>query len=419
MDDIKSILQSLGLKLSDDGPRFWRSAAVYRDGDNPTALRISKKNGGFIDFVTNTSGPLYKLVQLTLGLPKPKEAKKWLENKKFVFQPQSQDQPKVTMPEYFDPKMLDNLLRVHDYWINRGISEKILQQFQGGIATRGRMINRYVFPIFGGFNKIIGFSGRDLTNKSTIKWKIIGDKHNFVFPLHINRDKIVNKKEVILVESIGDTLSLFEAGFDHVVCLFGTYISDAIISALVGLQLKKIFICVNNDQENNNVGNKKACDIYLRLIKFFDKEKIKIKLPTKKDFGEMNAEEIKTWDSLKTLAIVGTREFNDYNRLKEVVEPYKKETGMVVSGGARGSDLLGRKWALENQIPLIEFIPKWDEQGKAAGIIRNEYIIRNADQVVAIMRPGSKGTQNDIDIATRLGIPIQIVDFNAKINFNA
>jgi hypothetical protein len=411
MQNIKEILENLGYTLSDDGARFWRMAAVYRDGDNPTALRVSKKNGSFIDFVDNKSGPFYRLIQITLGLKRPKDAKQWLENKQFVAQT-TKEIPKIVMPENWNVKILDKLIRDHQYWNKRGIDSKIVEQFQGGVAIEGRMANRYIFPIFKN-EKIIGFDGRDITGKHKIKWKIIGEKSNFVFPININRQSIIEKREVFLVESIGDLLSMFQAGFDNTLCLFGTYLSDKIISALVGLQPKKIFICTNNDQENNNVGNQKACGIYLRLIKFFDKEKIKIKLPIKNDFGVMNTEEIRKWYELNTLAVVGTREFTDYNKLQEILTPYKDQTGQVVSGAALGTDRLGRRWAHENKIPLIEFLPNWDKFGKAAGPIRNEYIIQNADSVVAVFQEGCRGTQNDIDIANRLGKPLEIIHYKA------
>mgnify|MGYP003632204089 FL=1 len=42
--DIKSVLEKLGYRLSDFGDA-WRTNALYRDGDNPTALKIYKNTG--------------------------------------------------------------------------------------------------------------------------------------------------------------------------------------------------------------------------------------------------------------------------------------------------------------------------------------------------------------------------------------
>src|SRR6266446_5501433 len=110
MEDIKSILQSLGFSPHDDGARFWRMAATYREGDNPTALRVSKKTGRFVDFVDNKSGSFEKLIQLSLGLKKPKDAKNWLKNKQYTIQTHDKEAPKIVMVETWEPKILEKLI---------------------------------------------------------------------------------------------------------------------------------------------------------------------------------------------------------------------------------------------------------------------------------------------------------------------
>ena len=290
---MQNILESLGFRLTDDGVRFWRTAAIYRSGDNSTALRISKKNGSFIDFVQNTAGPFYKLIQLSLGLQKPKEAKEWLSNKKFVPKIAEQEAPKIVMPEFFDVKMLDRLIKNHEYWTKRGIKNEIVEQFRGGIATEGRMTNRYVFPIFDIHERIAGFTGRDLTGKSPMKYKHIGEKTKWVWPMQLNRDILVESKQVIIVESPACVLKLFQNNIKNVLCLWGTQLSDSLLCALVGVFPKQIIIATNN--EASQIGNNAAIKIQKRLERFFDKNKIFIFLPYSKDFAEMNDEDIQKW----------------------------------------------------------------------------------------------------------------------------
>ena len=63
---IRSILEDLGYKLSDKGS-YWQSAALYRNGDNPTALQIYKDTGAWKDYVKDTAFmPFNKLLILTL-----------------------------------------------------------------------------------------------------------------------------------------------------------------------------------------------------------------------------------------------------------------------------------------------------------------------------------------------------------------
>jgi DNA primase len=157
------------------------------------------------------------------------------------------------------------------------------------------MKNRYVFPIFDVNNNIIGFSGRDVTNVSKIKWKHLGEKNDFLYPLFLNKNMIEDLKEVILVESIGDMLSLWQAGIKNVLVTFGTNLSLSILNYCLKIDAKKIYVSLNNDSHNNNAGNIGAEKIYSRLKRYFDDNQIKIALPIRKDFGEMTKEEILQW----------------------------------------------------------------------------------------------------------------------------
>ena len=56
----KEILENLGYKLSDHGS-YWRTSALYRSGDNPTALQIYKDSGVWKDYVEDSIFYLLKL----------------------------------------------------------------------------------------------------------------------------------------------------------------------------------------------------------------------------------------------------------------------------------------------------------------------------------------------------------------------
>ena len=56
-------------------------------------------------------------------------------------------------------------------------------------------------------------------------------KKNFIFPF-ICQEEIKKGKNVILVESIGDALSLIEIGIKNVLVLFGVSMSQEIIKNL-------------------------------------------------------------------------------------------------------------------------------------------------------------------------------------------
>ena len=79
-DKIRDILEQLGYKLNDKGS-YWQCAALYRGGDNSTALQIYKDTGAWKDYVQNTPFmPFKQLLVLTLNTNDPTELKKYLGN---------------------------------------------------------------------------------------------------------------------------------------------------------------------------------------------------------------------------------------------------------------------------------------------------------------------------------------------------
>ena len=62
---IEKTLIDLGYQLSDRG-KYWQCNAIYRDGDNRTALQIWKDTGIWKDFVANTTyQPFKRLLELS------------------------------------------------------------------------------------------------------------------------------------------------------------------------------------------------------------------------------------------------------------------------------------------------------------------------------------------------------------------
>lgn len=103
------------------------------------------------------------------------------------------------------------------------------------------------------------------------------------------------------------------------------------------------------------------------------------------------------------LAIIGSRNFNDkvffLEKVKDVISEYNITA--IISGGAVGTDLLGKQYALDNQIEYIEFLPDWSKYNRAAGMVRNRDIVNNSDIVLAFWDGVSKGTKNSIDFAKK------------------
>lgn len=300
MENLVEILYKLGYtNLKSSGPVF-RTKPLYRDSGNNQVLCIFKDTGYFKDHGREEfKGSLEELVRLTLNLRSHKEACQWLgvDYKKINYSPVEVIKY-IEQDKIFDQENLSLIKPVHDYWNNRKISNNTLNIFKSGLdngTEGGKMQNRYVFPIFDNKDNIIGLSGRKLEAKSNRpKWIHYGKKSKWIYPSFVNKNYIKDKEEVILVESIGDMLSLWEAGIKNSVVLFGVNLSDSILFYLIGLRVKKIVIALNNDGENK-AGNSGAEKISKDLKNYFDESYIKIALPDKNDFNEMSKNEILNW----------------------------------------------------------------------------------------------------------------------------
>ena len=305
--DIENLLTNLGYKLQDRG-QYWQCAALFRGGDNPNAIQIYKDSGVWKDYVEGGDFfPLPKLIKKTIG---EKEYKKLNLKEGSTFKSLPTEELAVTSQEkLFDKKDFDNLLPHYSFYNKKGISDKTLIFFKSGMCTSGSMYQRYVFPIYNKFQQIHGVAGRDMaTSSNRPKWKHMGRKTSWAYPLYCQDEKgstpifknILDLKEVILVESIGDMLSLFERGYTNVLVTFGLDISSHLISILMGLNISSIHLSFNNDFNSSiNAGQTACVKNFLKLLSYFDCTQINIALPVKNDFGDMNESDFIKWENKK------------------------------------------------------------------------------------------------------------------------
>lgn len=109
--------------------------------------------------------------------------------------------------------------------------------------------------------------------------------------------------------------------------------------------------------------------------------------------------------------IAGSRNFTNYymlkefcnNALKNIQEPIE-----IVSGGAKGADMLGEQYAREVGYPVKLFPAKWNALGKTAGYIRNQEMANYADALIAFWDGKSKGTHHMIETAKSCGLKVRV-----------
>ena len=104
------------------------------------------------------------------------------------------------------------------------------------------------------------------------------------------------------------------------------------------------------------------------------------------------------------VAVIGSRGLTVPN-LKDYLPPNTRE---IISGGASGIDACARFYALQNNLPLREFLPDYTRYGRSAPLKRNLQIIKNSDLVLAFWDGTSRGTAFVIRNCHALGIPCRV-----------
>lgn len=111
------------------------------------------------------------------------------------------------------------------------------------------------------------------------------------------------------------------------------------------------------------------------------------------------------------VAVIGSRDFNDYEMLKSKLLEHVNEIKCIISGGAKGADSFAEKFALEYNLPTKIYLPEWKLYGRSAGIIRNKEIVKESDQCFIFWDGESKGTKSVIDFCQNQNKPFQVFMF--------
>lgn len=114
------------------------------------------------------------------------------------------------------------------------------------------------------------------------------------------------------------------------------------------------------------------------------------------------------------IIIAGGRDFNDYELLKKEATAFllEIETGeaiQIVSGGAKGVDTMGERFAQENDLEVVLFPANWKSFGRAAGPKRNAQMADYATHLLSFWNGESKGTKSMISLAKKKKLRIKII----------
>lgn len=282
--------------LEKKGIRYWRAGSknVGKEYigircpfclDRSNHLGIHQATGFFKCLKCGESGGFRKLV-LRLG-ESPSSSREIL--KKIAFQ-EERGYPKthvvsnnlsVLMSDFQKPLTMDH----QRYLENRGYDPVVMQKKYSLMSSghAGNFKHRLIISVIMQ-GKVVGFTGRDTTNLSQLRYKNSPDTYNLIPRRRwlFNADSVNGK--AILVEGPMDAMNLG----DGAVALFSTSFSNEQVLDIVRLRLKSCFVMFDGDKE----AIRKAYNLAYRLSPFIDHVEV-IEMPDGKDPGDMSTEEVR------------------------------------------------------------------------------------------------------------------------------
>ena len=107
------------------------------------------------------------------------------------------------------------------------------------------------------------------------------------------------------------------------------------------------------------------------------------------------------------VAFTGGKDFDDVTAIWRSLDSIKiKYDDMVLlHGGGPGADKIAASWAEKNGVHQVVCKPNWDRDGKAAPFRRNDVLLNFLPKGLVAF-PGSGITNNMIDKARKIGIPV-------------
>ncbi len=123
----------------------------------------------------------------------------------------------------------------HEYLWKRGLTVETAREFGVAYCKKGTMRGRCVVPLHNPDGECVGFIGRATEEDTDPRYKLpkYFSRKDFVFNVH--RAKEHAERGVVIVEGVFDAMRCHQAGFQNVIALLGSSLSDEQIAILSGI----------------------------------------------------------------------------------------------------------------------------------------------------------------------------------------
>lgn len=126
-------------------------------------------------------------------------------------------------------------------------------------------------------------------------------------------------------------------------------------------------------------------------------------------------------DVKRKLLVCGSRSITDKEWVKDNIETYWYwnlacyKYPVMIEGEARGVDSIAKEYAQENEWEIESYPANWTLYGRGAGFIRNEIMVKAADEVLVLWDGKSKGTKHDIDLCEKYNKPYKVLIYSTEL----
>ena len=188
-------------------------------------------------------------------------------------------------------KVRASLERPAKYYLERGYSEEVLDEFDVGVCLdqKKQMRGRVVAPVYDDdFECMVGCVGRTMNeNHNGRKWVNSKQFHSgsWLYGYWLSKNYIRNSRVAILVEGQGDMWRLWESGIKNVVGMFGSGLTDTQARILETSGAFTLILLTDNDE----AGKKARQSIRKKCERIFNIVEIDL---SAKDVGEMTISQI-------------------------------------------------------------------------------------------------------------------------------
>ena len=310
--DCQALLQALGAeRITVRGVEIFSLCPLHEEKTPSFSLNLEK--GLFHCFACGAEGNVISLIQKKLRLSfedacqwlmnfcglqgqagafvnlfiKFKESNAFIDSIKRVVE-LFQDQNTI-----FDESFLNKLTHEHrEFYLEKGFSEAILDEFEVGYAVDPQFVGRLFFPLRNEQGGLIGFTGRRIDGKDKVmKWihSFALAKKNMLYNLHRAKSHAIieNTKELILTEGPGDCMRAAQYGKRNVVGLLGSSLAE-FQKWLLLKHAFRLVLALDGDVAGQQATKRIIYDLW------GDFELYTLSFPAEKDLADLSRQEFET-----------------------------------------------------------------------------------------------------------------------------